>query len=278
MHGIGNDFVLLDDRQGEFRHVDLSKLSQQFCDRRFGVGADGLLLIQKSTVADHQMTMLNPDGSISEMCGNGIRCFARYLAEKAIEAKPNFTVETGAGILDIALADDCVSVNMGHAGLTRGEIGMTGNPEDLATQIQAKAGSIELVGTGVSLGNPHLVFFETEPTLDLYKVGPKLEMHAEFPQRVNVHFVQIKSRDMLIQRTWERGAGMTLACGTGACASAVAAYVYGHSDRSVTVRLPGGNLQIEYRESGDVIMTGPAEFSFQGEFEPQLTGSGVSYS
>lgn len=316
MHGIGNDFVMVDGVRSALPAVDPAVLAREVCDRRFGVGADGLIYIEREQGAGagadtFRMRMWNPDGSESEMCGNGIRCVARFLLDEGIVAPPptlgagsdvgvhvgtrpiresgtairdsrrgeiRIPIETGAGLLVLEDAGDGrVRVDMGPARLTRGEIGMVGPAEErfvgqsidaaaLGSQLSAvrlAAGS----GTAVSMGNPHLVLVVDDvASIDLAKVGPVLEHHPLFPNRVNVHFVEVVDRGHIRQRTWERGAGITLACGTGACACAVASFLNGLTDRSVDVDLPGGRLHIDYAEDGRVFMTGPATTVYDGEW------------
>jgi diaminopimelate epimerase len=244
----------------------LAELARQVCDRKFGVGADGLILAERGSSAPFAMRMFNPDGSESEMCGNGVRCFALFLRDNGLTEAATIPVETGAGLLTLDVAEDGrVRVDMGPARLTRGEIGMTG-PAGERFVAQPVAGT-DRVGTAVSMGNPHLVVFVPDvEAVDLEREGRALEHHGLFPNRVNVHFVQVVSRTHLRQRTWERGAGATLACGTGACAVAVAGFLNGLSERAVTVSLPGGDLSVEYCEDGRVLMTGPAETVFVGEW------------
>jgi diaminopimelate epimerase len=265
MQGIGNDFVMVDAIQEADLPSDLPALAKKVNDRRFGIGGDGLILLERGTQAPFKMRMFNPDGSESEMCGNGIRCFAVLLRDHGHIAGDAIDVETGAGILHLDLVGaDRVRVDMGPARLTRGEIGMNGAAEEPFTEQPIGK---DLKGTAVSMGNPHLVIFVDDVSkVELEYLGPHFEKHELFPKRTNVHFVQVVDRKTLIQRTWERGAGATLACGTGACSVAVAAFVTGRSERAVEVRLPGGNLQIEYQENGRVLMTGPAQTVFTGEF------------
>jgi diaminopimelate epimerase len=265
MHGIGNDFVMVDALRDQLQAGDWSELSRKVNDRRFGIGGDGLILLEKGDQAPFRMRMFNPDGSESEMCGNGIRCFAVLLRDHGHLTDNSVDVETGAGTLKLDLVgENEVKVDMGPARLTRGEIPMTGPPDEQFIE-QAVGGGY--MGTAVSMGNPHLVIFvEDVAAVDLERIGPEFEKHPFFPRRTNVHFVQVVDRKTLIQRTWERGAGITLACGTGACSVGVAGFLTGRSDRSVEVRLPGGNLQIEYLEDGRVMMTGPAQTVFTGEF------------
>ncbi len=263
MQGIGNDFVMIDAIQEKNLPQDLASFAAKVNDRRFGIGGDGLILIEQGEQAPYRMRMFNPDGSESEMCGNGIRCFARLLQDHGHLTTDHVDVETGAGILGLDLVGtNRVRVDMGKARLTRGEIGMTGDESEKFVEQDLGDG---FKGTAVSMGNPHVVIFvEDVAKIELERIGPKLEHHPAFPKRVNVHFVQVTDRGHLIQRTWERGAGITLACGTGACSCAVAAYVTGRADRSVEIQLPGGKLEIEYLENGHVLMTGPAETVFVG--------------
>lgn len=262
MHGIGNDFVMLDTLRDGSPSGDLAELSRRLCDRRFGIGGDGLILVERAEEAPFRMRMFNPDGSESEMCGNGIRCFARLLADRGYAGEGAVPVVTGAGVLTVEiLADGQVRVDMGPYRLKRGEIGITGNPDEEFRE-QPVGG---YVGTAVSMGNPHLVIYRDDASkIDLEFEGPKLEHDRLFPRRINVHFAQVESRTQLVQRTWERGAGVTLACGTGACAVAVAGFLTGRSERKVAVRLPGGSLEIDVREDGRVLMTGPAVTVFEG--------------
>lgn len=266
MHGIGNDFVMVNLARHPLDPAQLPALSIAMCDRRFGVGSDGLILAEKSSEDRFRMRMFNPDGSESEMCGNGIRCLAAFLQEEGLTTKREILVETGAGDLTLHIKDSGdVTVDMGLARLTRGEIGMQGEPTEKFLSQPIRIANMEFFGTAVSMGNPHLVIFVDDvEKIPLEQWGPALEHHTLFPERVNVHFVSVLTPAHLRQRTWERGAGATLACGTGACASAVAAFLDGHTGREVTVSLPGGNLEIDFRENGSVFMTGPAETVFRG--------------
>lgn len=268
MHGIGNDFVMVDAVADGLPREDLAELSRAVCDRNLGVGADGLIFALRGTVGEFQMRMFNPDGSESEMCGNGVRCFANFVADRGHTTSRTIRVETGNGILSLERLDDGqVRVMMGKARLTRGEIGMTGDPHATFVWQPIECGGRTVLGTAVSMGNPHLVvFLEPGEEVELDVRGPELEHCPLFPARTNVHFVTVMGRGHIRQRTWERGAGATLACGTGACASAVASFVNGHTERNVRVDLPGGTLDIEYAESGEVFMTGPTETVFEGEW------------
>lgn len=267
MHGIGNDFPMINGFSQTFSDADLPELARKLCDRRFGVGGDGLIFAFPGVETQFAMRMFNPDGSESEMCGNGIRCFAQFVQDQGLTSDSVIPVETGAGRLTLhVLEDRRVRVDMGIARLKRGEIGMTGPADEKFIGEQVSAGGHTFFsGTAVSMGNPHLVIpVEDASAIDLKDVGPAFEHHPDFPARVNVHFIQVLGRGELIQRTWERGAGITLACGTGACSCAVAAYELGLTDRSVLIHLPGGDLEIEYQEDGRVFMTGPAATVFDG--------------
>jgi diaminopimelate epimerase len=267
MHGIGNDFVLLDGIRESFDGVDFADLSRKMCDRRRGIGADGILLAERAG-DDFRMRMWNPDGTESEMCGNGIRCFAKYLVDEGLSPSRKMKVETGAGTLEPVVQEDgLVRVDMGSAKMARTDIGIWGAPDSTFVEQPIDFHGTTMKGTAVSMGNPHLVLFVPDVSaVPLTEWGPTLEKHPLFPNRINVHFIQVLSRNHLKQRTWERGAGVTLACGTGACASAVAGRVTGRSEEQVTVSLPGGDLQIECREGEHVFMTGPAETVFEGRW------------
>ena len=261
MHGIGNDFVLIDTIRDGALTGDIGTASQKVCDRDFGIGADGLILVE---IAGDMlaMRMFNPDGSESEMCGNGIRTFARLCQDRGY-GKDHFDVKTGAGVLTVDVQPDLnIAINMGKAILVPSEIGMANTSGDtFINQSVSKSYS----GTAVSMGNPHLVIFVDDVSkVELEYDGPNLERNPLFPNRTNVHFAQVISDSEITQRTWERGAGATLACGTGACAGAVSAFLNGKTGRDVKVNLPGGSLQINYAESGIVTMTGEANYSFEG--------------
>lgn len=276
MHGIGNDFVMVDAvASNPLAGLDAAELARRVNDRRHGVGGDGLIVVDRPSAEAFRMRMFNPDGSESEMCGNGVRCVARLLFEHGHLSGEAVSLDTGAGRLRLdLLPGHKVRVDMGPARLTRGEIGMTGPPGesviDQPITIDERGRPVgkpptSLPGTAVGMGNPHWVLFvDDAQSVPLNVWGPMLERHPEFPNRVNVHFVQVVDRRTLVQRTWERGAGATLACGTGACACAVAGALTGRSEREVTVQLPGGELEIAYASDGHVFMTGPAETVFEG--------------
>ncbi len=267
MHGCGNDFILVDAFETP-PPADAATLARQLNDRHFGIGGDGLILVLPGDRLRFKMRMFNPDGSEAEMCGNGIRCFARLVHERGY-ADGEIPVETGAGDLTLLIEEGLVRVDMGVARLLKGEIPMTGPPEEPAQRLQLRIGERTVEATAVNMGNPHCVIpMEAVDDIPLAEWGPPIEGNtALFPERTNVHFVQVLTPTEIKQRTWERGAGATLACGTGACASAVACHSLGLTERAVTVHLPGGDLRIEFEESGRVWMIGPAEYVFEGVWE-----------
>ncbi len=254
MHGLGNCFVLVDDRQRQVSgSVDTAELAIAACDRNFGIGADGLILLQRSATADLAMQIVNEDGSAAEMCGNGIRCFTRLAIERKMVGGPRLTVDTPAGLIRTQLLDDQrVRVDMGQPGLAGPDVIVEGEPP-VHVEEQGR------VFTFVSMGNPHAVTFVDDFQFDWQQVGAVVERARAFPQRVNVHFARLVSRTEAEVKVWERGCGVTLACGTGACAVAVAGAVEGRLERGpVTIALPGGPLEIEWQENNQVMMTGPA--------------------
>lgn len=268
MHGLGNDFVLVNGFREKIEG-DMGELARRICDRRFGVGSDGLIFLLPSDVADIKMRMFNPDGSEAEMCGNGIRCLARLAYEEGLVQRTVIRVETLAGIVvpELILEGDKVSrvrVDMGEPKLLRSEIPMLGEGEKaLETPLEVEGEIWE--ATCLSMGNPHCVIFvpriEEAP---VSKLGPKLEHHPLFPQRTNVEFIQIQNPREIKMRVWERGAGETLACGSGACAAAVASALTGRTEREVVVHLPAGDLHIDWAANNHVFMSGPATRVFEG--------------
>ncbi|MCA1797463.1 MAG: diaminopimelate epimerase [Desulfuromonadaceae bacterium] len=274
MHGLGNDYVYVDTSISAVEHPEL--LAREVSDRHFGIGSDGLILILPSEVADSRMRMFNADGSEAQMCGNGIRCVAKYLYDRKRVTGTTVNIETAAGVRSIEVvpggdgkAGQAV-VHMGVPHLLRGEIPMCGEPQEQALNaaLQVEGETFEV--SCVSMGNPHcVVFVEDVETFEVQKWGPLLETHAWFPERTNVEFVEIISSAEVKQRTWERGAGETLACGTGASAVVVAAYLTGRCERNIVTHLRGGDLFMEYVPQGYVRMTGPAVEVFQGEYIPQ---------
>lgn len=274
MHGAGNDYVYVNCFEETID--DPAALARQVSNRNFGIGSDGLILIMPSEVADVCMRMFNSDGSESEMCGNGIRCVAKYAYDHGLVAKQEITAETGAGILTLQLFTneaskvDRVRVNMGQPRLTRGQIPMTGNADQQVINQELKVLDRTFHITCVSMGNPHCVIFvDNVDEFPLEKYGPVIENHDLFPNRTNVEFVEIVSPGEVKQRTWERGAGETLACGTGASAVAVAGILNERTERTILNHLLGGDLELEWTEEGSVFMTGPAVQVFEGTFDPQ---------
>lgn len=263
MQGLGNDFVVLDALRGDLPSFDPVALSRAACDRRRGVGGDGLLVMERGVEAPFRMRMWNPDGSESEMCGNGLRCVAALLRDRKY-VSGEADIETGAGVLHAGFVGDQVAIDMGVARLERGAIGMIGEPSERFIETDLGDGTL---ATAVSMGNPHLVVFvEDADAIPLEPRGRALEVHSFFPQRTNVHFAQVLNLGEVKVRVWERGAGATLACGTGACAVAVAGVETGRLARRSTVHLPGGPLTIEVAEDRRVTMTGPAVTVFDGVF------------
>lgn len=274
VHGLGNDFVILDLITYPVEREDWSELAIKICNRNFGVGGDGLVLITKSLCADIQMRIFNSDGTEPEMCGNAIRCVAAYAFEQQLVSSKEITVETKAGIIKpevIELAGNIaqVRVNMGEPILNPSDIPVL-VPKELSRVVDYP---LELDGkkleiTCVSMGNPHCVIFVPRLDNDLVAtLGPAIEKHPIFPKKTNVEFVQIVDRNTLKMRVWERGAGPTLACGTGACATLVAARLKGVVAETVTVQLAGGDLLIHWTEGNPVFMTGPAARVFSGSYE-----------
>lgn len=274
MHGAGNDYVYIDG----FKEVisDPAALAIAVSNRNFGVGSDGLILILPSSLADVKMQMFNSDGSEAEMCGNGVRCVAKYAYDHGLVNKEIITVETGAGILTLQLflneagRVEKVRVNMGLPRLTRAEIPMTGDPQGQVVNEPLTILEQTFAITCVSMGNPHCVIFVDDvENFPVEKYGPLIEHHPCFPRRTNVEFVEVRSRSEVRQRTWERGAGETLACGTGASAVIVAGVLTGRTERMITNLLSGGELEMEWSENGEIFMTGPAVEVFSGEYQPR---------
>ena len=271
MHGAGNDYVYINCFD-EPVPADIPSTAIAISDRHTGVGGDGLVLIGPSEVADARMRMFNADGSESEMCGNAIRCVAKYVSDRGIARKPELKIETGRGVLTMQLFTgtggkvEQVTVNMGAPILESARIPTT-LPGDPPTNAKLDVAGMTIDVTCVSMGNPHCVTFVDEVNDDwVLRVGPQIERHPAFPRRENAEFIQVVSRDEFLMRVWERGSGETLACGTGACASAVAGVLTGRTNRTVTAHLRGGDLKLEWAVSGDVFMTGPATEVFSGEW------------
>jgi diaminopimelate epimerase len=278
MQGCGNDYVYV--VATKRRPSDPGKLSIRLSDRRFGVGGDGLIMLAPSTQADIRMEMYNADGSRGEMCGNGIRCLARLAYESGIARKNPIEVETDCGIKSVALTFangkvDGATVDMGEPILEGREIPVDADGKVIEYPLEVGGRSAKI--TAVSMGNPHCVAFVSDDTIwklddhEFARLGRQFEHHKFFPKRVNTEFILPISRDHLKMRVWERGSGETLACGTGACAALVAGVLTGRADRKAVVELRGGNLEIEWRESGEranhVFMTGAAVEVFRGEVD-----------
>ena len=270
MHGAGNDYVYVD-CFAEMLHTDLPQLAMEVSDRHTGIGADGLILICPSEIADARMRMFNADGSESEMCGNGVRCVAKYVYDHGIARQDRLKIETGRGVLTLDLEASGglvkrVRVNMGAPILEGAKIPTT-LPGDPPIRQKLSAAGREFEVTCVSMGNPHCVTFVDKLSDDwVLRVGPEVERHPAFPRRVNAEFIQIISPREFQMRVWERGSGETQACGTGACASAVAGVLTGLTERRVLAHLPGGDLELEWSEAGEVYLTGPAVEVFSGEW------------
>lgn len=272
MHGTGNDYVYVDLFQQKLENQ--AEVAKVVSDRHFGIGADGLICIAPSESADCRMIMYNADGSEGAMCGNGIRCVAKYVYDHGIVRKDHMSVETKSGIkqLELTVEDGkavYVKVNMGEAVLKPSEIPVQAEGEDFIAR-QIEAGGKNYTVTCVSMGNPHcVVFTEGIDGMDLEKTGPLFENHPLFPDRINTEFVEVLDDHTLKMRVWERGSGETISCGTGTCAAAVAAVLNGHCPRGeeIEVRIRGGALYDTYLENGEVLMKGPATEVFQGEIE-----------
>jgi len=276
MHGIGNDYVYVNGFEQTV--ADPAQLAKRISDRHFGVGADGLILILPSDNADVRMRIFNADGSEAEMCGNGIRCVAKYAYEHALARKNPITVETGRGVLSLSMRIDAqavreVTVNMGQPILSLSQIPV--NAEKVVKSCREHeyydfepGDSKGARAVFVSMGNPHAVMFvENVRKIDVPRLGPKIEHHSAFPHRINAHWVQVHSPTEVTMRTWERGSGVTLACGTGACAVCVAGALTGRTGRKILAHLPGGDLVLEWRQDdNNVYMTGPASEVFSGDW------------
>jgi diaminopimelate epimerase len=271
MHGLGNDYVYVSTFD-QPAPTDPSKLAILVSDRHFGIGADGLILIMPSDRADARMRMFNADGSEGEMCGNGVRCVAKYIRDRGLVTKDQVAIETGRGVLtlDLEMVGDevrRVRVNMGTPIFDPAEIPTTleGRPPvDVPLQVDDR----EFAVTAVSMGNPHAVVYADDASaFPLETLGPLIENHPAFPRRVNVHVVEVFEPGEVRMRTWERGSGITLACGTGACAVCVAGVLTGRSARRILAHLPGGDLELEWHDDGaPVFMTGPATEVFSGDW------------
>jgi diaminopimelate epimerase len=283
MQGAGNDYVYIDCFV-EPAPADPAALAPRIADRHFGVGGDGLVLVLPSTVATARMRMFNADGSESEMCGNGVRCVAHLVVSRGRAAPGPVTIETGRGVLTLVVTPagprrSRVRVDMGEPLLDAADIPVDASAAVAGRVIDAdcpalreseawwRESGLDPRMTCVSMGNPHVVFFCRDVSrVPLEAVGPRIEVHPLFPRRVNVHFVEVQAADRVRMRTWERGSGITMACGTGASAVCVAGALTGRTGRRITAALPGGTLDLEWDAAGHVFMTGPAEEVFEGEW------------
>jgi diaminopimelate epimerase len=269
-HGLGNDFVIVNGFKEKVS--DYKSAAIQVCDRHFGIGADGLVFVLPSETADFRMRIFNSDGSEAEMCGNVTRCVARYVYENGLTDKTKITVETLAGPIkpELVIVNGKITgtrVDMGKPRLKRAEIPMTGKADDQAVNVPIEVNGKTYHGTAVSMGNPHfIIFVDDVNAIDLAATGSKIETDALFPRKTNVEFVQVISKDELRMRVWERGAGITLACGTGACATLAAAVLNGRTGRKATIHLDGGDLVIEWGADDHIYMSGPAVEVFRGEY------------
>jgi diaminopimelate epimerase len=271
MHGLGNDFILIEEDQLS-PDTDLAELSKLLCDRHFGIGADGLIIVAPpdDPASDIQFKIFNNDGSVAEMCGNGVRCFARYVKDQGLIKRPEFKVETLAGpVIPHINADATVTVDMGRPVLNPEKVPFNGTKEGpvLSFPLQVTP-ELTLPIAAIGMGNPHCIIFRDDvpQPLDFKAWGPQIEVHPLFPAKTNVEFVEVLDRSTLEVKVWERGVGATLACGSGACAVATAAILRGLTDNTVTVQLPGGDLKIQWNGKDSILMTGPATYVFAGMF------------
>lgn len=273
MQGLGNDYVYIDCYSKDVELGNISDLAKFMSNRHFGIGSDGIILICKSDIADFKMRMFNFDGSEAEMCGNGIRCVGKFVYDKGLTSKETLTIETLAGIkiLNLNVKEgkvETVRVDMGEPILTPKEIPVKFDNEPVKG-LKIKAIDREFEFTCVSIGNPHAVtVIDNTKEFEIEKYGPVLEIDKHFPKKSNIEFIEVIDKSSVKMRVWERGSGETLACGTGACAVAVACMINGFTNRKVNVELLGGILQIEWDEkTNHVFMTGPAVTVFEGEIE-----------
>jgi diaminopimelate epimerase len=270
MHGLGNDFILIDTiaqpEVGRLNNNELSVLSEKLCQRRFGIGADQVLLLCPSEKADFRMRIFNADGSEVQMCGNGIRCLAKYIWNRKLSSKNPLRIETLAGIIKPEKDGKNIRVNMGYPKFKPHEIPVdTGKKLKEVIDYPLNVGGREFTISCVSIGNPHAVIFvDSTDTFPVSHYGPLIENHTIFPERTNVEFVEVLNKREIKMRVWERGAGETLACGTGASAATVITTYKGITNRKVKVHLLGGDLLVEWAENGEVNISGPAEEVYDG--------------
>jgi diaminopimelate epimerase len=272
MHGLGNDYIVIDNRDQKITNAYSAELAKKICERRFSVGADGLLLVSKSTVADVKMRIFNSDGSEAEMCGNGIRCFSKYCYENGVVKRDEFSVETLSGVRHVWLTVKnkevvAVKVNMGEPNWGRSSLPMKGKGDCIDSDLDVDGEKFKV--TCLSMGNPHCVIFvDCIDNFPVEEIGSKIENHKAFPKRTNVGFVEILNENELNVRVWERGCGETLACGTGTCAAVAAANKLGKVGNKVTVHLLGGNLQVEVGKN--IFLIGAAEKVYEGTLFKEL--------
>lgn len=275
MHGLGNNYVFFNLLEFPMDDVDFAELSRQVSDVNFGIGSDGIILICPSDVADFRMRIFNEDGSEGKNCGNGLRCVAKYLYDHMYATTPSFTIETLGGIVHVEVEVEIgeryirfVTVDMGQPQLLKGVIPMLGDPSTTTINESFTIGDDVFDMTCVSMGNPHTILFVDDVgKVPLEKIGPIIENSELFPERVNVGFVHVKNRGEIDYRVWERGSGITMACGTGACAAVVAATLNNMIDKyiPITVHLPGGDLTVSWDENDHVWKRGEAAYICQGE-------------
>ena len=262
MHGLGNDFIVVDCIETDIPTKEA--FAKTYCERRFGVGADQLIVLEKSDTADFKMRIFNRDGSEVEMCGNGIRCLAKFISDNDLSAKKTLRIETLAGIISPEIIEDKIKVDMGSPILLPKDIPVKFDGSEIV-DVPFGFGSNIISITAVSMGNPHCVLFVDDfDQYDIAKLGAEIEVSEYFPNRTNVEFVKIVDQSHIDVKVWERGAGLTMACGTGACACAVASILNKKTKNTVTVSLPGGDLLIEWSVGQSVFMTGPAEKVYKG--------------
>lgn len=266
MHGLGNDYIVIDNREQKISDKKASEMAKILCERHFSIGADGLLLLQSSNIADVKMRIFNSDGSEAEMCGNGIRCFSKYCYENGFVSAPMFKVETLSGTKDVWLTFEdhevsLVKVDMDAPKFERSDIPMKGQGTCIDQPLEVDSQTFRV--TCLSLGNPHCVIFVDDvATFPVDSTGPMIEENDVFPRKTNVEFVQVLNSSEIKVRVWERGCGETLACGTGTCASVAAAHLLGKVGKKVSVHVLGGDLQVDVGET--ILLSGSAEKVFEG--------------
>ncbi|HEY3396269.1 MAG TPA: diaminopimelate epimerase [Armatimonadota bacterium] len=277
LHGLGNDYLYIDTARQDLSGFSIPKLSAVLSDRHFGAGADGIILVEPSTVGDFKMRILNADGSEAEMCGNGVRGFGKYVFDHGLTSQRELQIETAAGLIGLALQVEdgrvaTVRADMGQPRLRRAEIPMRGEPADQPVIAEPLTmGKYLFPITAVSMGNPHCVIFLPEvANFPVAEVGPLIENHELFPNRTNVEFARVMDRTNIEMRVWERGSGETMACGTGASATAVAGSLTGRTGRQVRVHLLGGALDIEWAADDHLFLTGPATEVYTATVRPEI--------